>query len=991
LLALVASLTMPARAQAPQVNFETVPVRPLALVPGAQGTRLYAVNTPDSRLEVFEVGASGLVHLASTPVGLDPVAIQARTETELWVVNHLSDSVSVVDASTFPPRVVRTLLVGDEPWDVVFGGTRASPTDPFLRAFVSAARRGQNHPESPDLELKTPGVGRADVWVFDAADPGSALGGTPLTIVRLFGDKPRPLAVTADGTTVYAGVFHSGNRTTALNAAAVCDGGAARGPCDILNADATDPPIAGTPGEIGPNKVPILPGGLPAPNTDLLGNPQPEVGLVVQWNAAAAQWQDGLGRNWNGAVPFSLPDLDVFAIDATADPPAQSAQFAGVGSVLFGMLVVPDGRVLVSNTEARNLVRFEGPGGVRGRLHEARVTILDGAQVKPRHLNKHIPYASIPMPADVKPRSLSTPLGMALGASGELLVTAFGSSKLGILDLAALDADSFTPDAADHVPLSGGGPAGVVYDAALQRAYVYTRFQNQISIVDLASRTELDTVALHDPEPAVVRDGRSILYDAQLGSSNGEASCASCHVFGDKDELSWDLGDPSGIRVANPNPFAFVFEPPLGEPKVYHPLKGPMATQTLRGMAGNGPLHWRGDRSDAFNPGGSAFDDVDNFEEFNVAFEGLLGRDEGAIPAALMTAFSEFAMTIVPPPSPIRELTDLDTPSQAGGRAIYFNETTDGRGPCNLCHELNPALGFFGTDGFITFEGETQHFKIPHTRNAYDKVGAFGVVAVNTLGNAGFDLGDQIRGVGVLHDGSAGSIHNFLDAMAFAFEDLDGNGDGGEGEQAQVEDFILAFPSNLAPIVGQQVTLRAGSGADVHARIDLLRASAQDPFAMKGAPDAKECELVVRGRIAGRPRGWRMLATGPDTGKYQDDLDALIDDTALRALAATAGQELTFLCAYPGGGVRLGTDRDLDGIPDGKQCGDGNADGVLGPGDLDATRRQLAAQGALLAPDKCNVHGAPGGGPGSCDMADAVVLARALAGLATPLQICGPA
>ena len=41
---------------------------------------------------------------------------------EIWVVNHLSDSVSIVDIGTTPPRVTRTLLVGDEPRDIVFAG-----------------------------------------------------------------------------------------------------------------------------------------------------------------------------------------------------------------------------------------------------------------------------------------------------------------------------------------------------------------------------------------------------------------------------------------------------------------------------------------------------------------------------------------------------------------------------------------------------------------------------------------------------------------------------------------------------------------------------------------------------------------------------------------------------------------------------------------------------------------------------------------------------
>ena len=55
-----------ARAKAPAfINFESGPVRPIALAPG--GARLYAVNTPDNRLEVFEVGVAGLRHLYDVP------------------------------------------------------------------------------------------------------------------------------------------------------------------------------------------------------------------------------------------------------------------------------------------------------------------------------------------------------------------------------------------------------------------------------------------------------------------------------------------------------------------------------------------------------------------------------------------------------------------------------------------------------------------------------------------------------------------------------------------------------------------------------------------------------------------------------------------------------------------------------------------------------------------------------------------------------------
>src|SRR6478735_8889084 len=83
-----------APAQAAFVTFESGQVRPLALAPS--GNRLFAVNTPDNRLEIFAVGAGGLTHTGSVTVGLEPVAVAARTDDEAWVVNLLSDSVSVV-------------------------------------------------------------------------------------------------------------------------------------------------------------------------------------------------------------------------------------------------------------------------------------------------------------------------------------------------------------------------------------------------------------------------------------------------------------------------------------------------------------------------------------------------------------------------------------------------------------------------------------------------------------------------------------------------------------------------------------------------------------------------------------------------------------------------------------------------------------------------------------------------------------------------------
>jgi hypothetical protein len=123
-------------------------------------------------------------------------------------------------------------------------------------------------------------------------------------------------------------------------------------------------------------------------------------------------------------------------------------------------------------------------------------------------------------------------------------------------------------------------------------------------------------------------------------------------------------------------------------------------------------------------------------------------------------------------------------------------------------------------------------------------------------------------------------------------------------QRRQVEAFLLAFDSNLAPIVGQQATLTADSGPDVSARIDLLEARAA----------AGECELVVKGMVHGRAAGFLYDAT---TGAFAPDTrrERPLGDRQLRALAH--GGALTFTAVPPGSGHRIALDRDLDGVLDG--------------------------------------------------------------------------
>src|SRR5437868_13624165 len=90
-------------------NWETPQVHPVEMTP--DGTKLLVTNTADDRLEVFTLGGALPVHSASIPVGLEPVSVRARTNSEVWVTNKISDSVSVVDLVT--RNVVTSFSPGD--------------------------------------------------------------------------------------------------------------------------------------------------------------------------------------------------------------------------------------------------------------------------------------------------------------------------------------------------------------------------------------------------------------------------------------------------------------------------------------------------------------------------------------------------------------------------------------------------------------------------------------------------------------------------------------------------------------------------------------------------------------------------------------------------------------------------------------------------------------------------------------------------------------
>jgi hypothetical protein len=131
-----------AAAQAQLTNFESAQSRPICLSP--DGTKLFAVNTPDGRVSVFrhfqrcQPGAGADSRGARGPrAGVG----DALSNDEAWVVSEVGDSVSVV--SVTQGITTATLATKDEPGDVVFASGKAlCPARGTIPFACSMRRRG---------------------------------------------------------------------------------------------------------------------------------------------------------------------------------------------------------------------------------------------------------------------------------------------------------------------------------------------------------------------------------------------------------------------------------------------------------------------------------------------------------------------------------------------------------------------------------------------------------------------------------------------------------------------------------------------------------------------------------------------------------------------------------------------------------------------------------------------------------------------------------
>jgi YVTN family beta-propeller protein len=772
-------------------NFEAAQTNPIRLSP--DGTRLFAVNTPNASLSVFDVTTPGAPSLITQiPVGLGPVSVNPLTDDIAWVVNQVSNSVSIVSVSQ--GIVTNTITnLQSEPMDVVFAGDN--------QAYVSVSRSNQ-------------------IAVFDTNTFA------PITTIPVFGDNPRALAVSPDGSTVYAAFALAGNATT------IIPSNFAPPQCGTAGAPACDPPF----------------------NTAL--PPPPQVGLIVAATNPA----------WTKVIKYTMPDNGVVAIN-TGPSPSIAGYYSNVGTINLGLAVNPvNGDLFVANTAALNItcsasnnpvVCFEP--NLQGHWVNNQITHIQVAtgQVTPFNLNPTINYGILPNPVALS-TALAQPTNVVFDPSGNFMyVASFGTDRvaevdtngnvLGFVEVGPPDEFGSGVDPAHKV-----GPRGLALNAGAKTLYCLNRISDTISIINTSTKAVTSIAVGTDPEPTAIVNGRGFLYDAKL-SGNGTGACASCHVDGDMDHLAWNLGNPAGSMtsvVQNGQTFDF------------HPMKGPMTTQTFRGLLNLSPYHWRGDKA--------------NFLAFNSTFTDLMGGSE--LPTSEMAAYTNFVNTILFLPNPVENLDRTPPTSLAGGDAVTgetdfltlaLSQSTAG-GPavtCNACHLADPGPG--SNRQIVPFQ--PQPLKNPELRNIYQKL---------LFTNA---KPSSIDGFGLTHDGSASTLPDFFDLKAFSLYTAT--------DKVNMAAYLLSFDTGTAPAVGRTITLTKTTVTGLSALSVWTTLQSQ---AVAGSND-----LIARGTIQQQIHG---LLYQPLTNNYLSDTGVLYTQAQLINFIL-AGDTLSFMGVYPGTGT----------------------------------------------------------------------------------------
>ena len=627
-----------------QTNFLSPHSRPIAL----HGSRVYVANTPADTVDVIDV-TTDLV-LDRIPVGIDPVSIAVRPDgKELWVSNHVSDSVSVIDtdsASATYHQVIATV----QDLDPLTHGTRFD--EPVGIAFASNAKAY--------VALSS----QNQIAIVDVA--------TRAVTGHLEINAQDPRAIAVHGNKLYVLPFESNNQTQLS-------------------------------GCISPSLDPKC-------TFDVVAH-------VLEENDVLSEgYVSDLIRE------PAIPDRDLYVFDTGTDTLVEIVDT--VGTLLYGLTIDSQGRVFVSQADARNDANgltgtaAHGLPELENRAFLNQITVVDGCDSGACGAPSFFDLEPLPPTHPAPGMALVTPFGIRVSPDDTtIVVTAAGSHKL------------FTVDTANGAVLGridvGWVPRGIALEAdgagAQARAWVLNAVSNSVSKIDLsspASPAVLSTIDLVDPTDAELRLGRR-LFNGADASSTGTFSCASCHPDGNTDQLLWVLDTPKC------NLFPFPSGPGCDQIVA-------RSTMPIRGLRDVEPYHWDGIPGDPY--GGNNVANVwgsdpptcqqgDALDCSRNLVDGALGSTmcdqtncpqneegkSGLLTAVERDALARFILSVPYPPARDRAYTnELSASAKAGFEAFHVSPDPD----CGNCHRM-PFWVSTGTIG--------TGMDAPTWRGAYDR------------------------------------------------------------------------------------------------------------------------------------------------------------------------------------------------------------------------------------------------------------------------------
>ncbi|RIL06420.1 MAG: hypothetical protein DCC71_06835 [Proteobacteria bacterium] len=455
--------------------FESPQVDPIAL--NEAGTRLYVANTTSNNVSV--TNTLNHLPLATLEVGVDPVTLAVRPgANELWVSNHVSDTVSIVDIAPGSPtenRVIDTIQSldaqgatrFDEPSGIAF-------TEDGAKAFVALSSTNR-------------------IAVIDAAT--REITGS----LNVRAQEPRAIAV-RNGL-LYVTAFESGNRTELSICGEAGDTNATTA-CTLSLSDLVT--FAQNPNIPGRNKhIQVDPD---VPDRDLF------VFDAATGTEIAAV--NGIGTLLYGIAVSGAGRAFVTQTDArNAVNGAHGATLAALGNRMF------------LNRVAAVTCTAGGCGSVQQRdLEPASPTDATALAT---------PYAA-KLSADD-----ATLFVTAAGSSRLVALNAASLATLGVLDLGSVANGDFGQQIPRGVVLRSA-PGGAAQTAYVLNSLENT--VSVVDVASPSAMSEvLQFQVGNDPTPEPVRRGRIAFHNA-FASSKGTFSCGSCHPDADTDELLWRIG-----------------------------------------------------------------------------------------------------------------------------------------------------------------------------------------------------------------------------------------------------------------------------------------------------------------------------------------------------------------------------------------------------------------------------------------------------------------